>query len=423
MLGLHTRLARNAVWSFLGQGVSIVLQAGYFVAIARLLGSTNYGIYTAAFALVSILSQYASLGSGYIFLRNVSAVRGRFAEYWGNILLSTAGFGSILVALAVLLGHVVLSRTQLLTIFCVAVGDTICQQLTSTIGQVFQTFENLRTMALLNIAVNAARLSLALAMLFTIRHATAYQWAFASMFISMLATAIATMAVSINFGLPVFRWRTLEGHIGEGFVFSFSGSTTYIYNDLDKVMLGHFGMNRANGIYTTAYRVLNICSTPITSIHNAAYPRFFQLGAKGLTYAKPFALRILRRTTVLGALSAVGMFVCAPILPFVVGKSFANSVVALRWLCLIPLFRCFHLSAGDAMAGSGYQNYRLINRIGAAVFNFVLNLILIPHFSWVGAAWASLATDGGLGVADWITVQCLTAKENKQLIANESQAA
>ena len=42
------KLAQNAGWSFLGQTMSTILQAGCFVIIARLLGSTNYGIYTAA---------------------------------------------------------------------------------------------------------------------------------------------------------------------------------------------------------------------------------------------------------------------------------------------------------------------------------------------------------------------------------------
>ncbi len=80
-LQLGGRLAQNAGWSFLGQTVSTILQAGYFVIIARLLGSTNYGIYTAAFVLVSIVSQYSALGSGIIFLRRVGADPNSFAEY------------------------------------------------------------------------------------------------------------------------------------------------------------------------------------------------------------------------------------------------------------------------------------------------------------------------------------------------------
>ena len=70
--------------------------------------------------------------------------------------------------------------------------------------------------------------------------------------------------------------------------------------------------------------------------------------------------------------------------------------------------------AGDALAGAGYQNYRLVTRICAALLNFGLNLILIPRFSWLGAAWASLATDGGLGVIDWIVIRWLISREKNR---------
>ena len=411
---LTGKLARNAGWSFFGQTTSTVLQAGYFVVIARLLGSTNYGIYTAAFALVSIVSQYGSLGSGIVFLRRVSADRSVFAKYWGNILINTIAFGTLLVGALVFIGHFVLDSAHASLVLFIAIGDTVCQQLVSTVGQVFQAFENLRVMATLTLSMNILRFALALGLLITIKNATAYQWAFASMFISILAAVCAVAAVSIAFGRPSFSLRTVVANLNEGFVFSVSGSTTYIYNDLDKVMLGHYGMNAANGIYTTAYRILNICTTPITSIHNAAYPRFFQLGVGGARATEPFARKVLFKTTILGIVAAMGMFVAAPVIPHLVGKSFAKSVLALRWLCLIPLFRCFHLSAGDAMAGAGYQNYRLVTRLCAALLNFVLNLILIPKYSWLGAAWASLATDGGLGVLDWIVIRWLISREKNR---------
>ena len=40
----------------------------------------------------------------------------------------------------------------------------------------------------------------------------------------------------------------------------------------------------------------------------------------------------------------------------------------------------------------------------AAGANVALNLVLIPRYSWRGAAWASLATDGMLGVFLWSVI-------------------
>jgi O-antigen/teichoic acid export membrane protein len=119
----------------------------------------------------------------------------------------------------------------------------------------------------------------------------------------------------------------------------------------------------------------------------------------------------LKRTSVLGVAVAAAMFVTAPLLPRFVGSGFAESTVALRWLCLIPLFRCFHLSAGDAMAGAGFQKYRFGLQLVAASMNFGMNLYLIPHFSWVGAAWSSLVTDGLLGATAWLALRWLVKRE------------
>jgi O-antigen/teichoic acid export membrane protein len=94
-----------------------------------------------------------------------------------------------------------------------------------------------------------------------------------------------------------------------------------------------------------------------------------------------------------------------------VGNAYAESVSALRWLCLIPFFRCFHLSAGDAIAGAGHQKFRLVSQSIAATGNLLLNLYLVPRYSWHGAAWASLATDGSLGVMNWVALMLLSKRE------------
>jgi O-antigen/teichoic acid export membrane protein len=122
------------------------------------------------------------------------------------------------------------------------------------------------------------------------------------------------------------------------------------------------------------------------------------------------ARQLLRRTALLAIGISGALFIFAPLLPHLVGKSYAESISALRWLCLIPFFRSFHLSAGDAIAGAGHQKYRLFSQSIAAVGNLLLNLYLVPRYSWHGAAWASLATDGGLGVMNWLALYYLAKR-------------
>jgi O-antigen/teichoic acid export membrane protein len=403
-------LVRNASWLFAGQGLSFVAQAFYFIALARLLGTRQYGLLAGAAALVAVVSQYSTLGSGLLFLRYVSPDHSRFRIYWGNILMSVCLLGLLLSAAITLSGRWLVGAESVPLLFPIAIADCLFGQLSGCAGQVFQTFEKMKYSAMLTLLGNISRCLLAAGMMLTLGRASAWQWAIASLVVSFISAAAAFAIVTRFFGLPSFSPSLLVKRAAEGFVFAISGSTTAVYNDIDKVVISHYGMNRANGIYSMAYRVVNIGTMPIMAIVTAAFPRFFREGVKGIAATVPLARQLLKRTAALGFGISAAMFLCAPIIPHLVGKSYAESVTALRWLCLIPFFRCFHLSAGDAIAGAGLQKFRLVSQSIAAGGNLALNLYLVPRYSWWGAAWASLATDGALGVMNWVALIYLSRR-------------
>jgi O-antigen/teichoic acid export membrane protein len=403
-------LVRNAAWLFAGQGLSFVVQGAYFIVLARLLGTTQYGLLSGVVALVAVVSQYSTLGSGLIFLRYVSPDHSRFRIYWGNILMTVSVLSLLLILGLRLSGRWLVGAASVPLLLPIAIGDCLFSQLGSCAGQVFQTFEKMKFSAALVLLSSISRCILAVGMLLVLGKASAWQWAIASLTVSAVSACAAFAIVTRFFGLPSFSPSLLIKRSAEGFVFAISGSTTAVYNDIDKVVLSHFGMNQANGIYSMAYRVVNIGTMPIMSIVAAAFPRFFREGVKGIAATVPMARQLLRRTAILGFGISAAMFLCAPIIPHLVGKSYAESVSALRWLCLIPFFRCFHLSAGDAIAGAGHQKYRLLSQSIAAIGNLLLNLYLVPRYSWLGAAWASLATDGTLGVMNWLAIIYLSKR-------------
>jgi O-antigen/teichoic acid export membrane protein len=407
-----SKLATNASWMFGGQVASFGIQAAYFVLLARLLGTTEYGVLAGAAALVNIFSQYSGMGAGILFLRYVSPDHSKFREYWGNILLSSTVVATLVILSLKATGKWLLGPESASILVILAIGDCLCAQLTTAAAQVFQTFERMHITAVLNFLINLLRLLMAISLVLIVGKATAWLWAIASLSVSIVACLVAISVVVSKFGWPTFSIQLFFKRLGEGFVYAVSGSTTTVYNDVDKVMLGHYGMVAANGIYAMAYRVVNICTMPIGSIHSAAFPRFFREGSKGVRPAALFARALLKKTAILGVLAAFGMFFCAPLLPKIAGHDFSGSIAALRWLCLIPLFRSFHLSAGDAISGAGFQRFRLASQFVAAVGNFGLNLYLIPHYSWRGAAWASLATDGSLALMNWIILGYLSRSKS-----------
>jgi O-antigen/teichoic acid export membrane protein len=402
---LKSRAARDASLVFFGQVTSVAIQTGYFVLLARLLGSREYGVYAGAFALVSIMSQYAALGSGTIFLRYVSPDHNKFSAYWGNILASVAVTGLLIVIGLKIWGKWAVGPASAPLLVTVAIGDCFFRRLTECASQVFQAMQQFRYTAMISMLTNLFRCAAAAALFLFLRHTNAGVWAVSAAAFSGAAALVAVLLITQNIGSPSFSRKVFTRHAFEGAGFSVASATGAVYNDIDKLLLSHFGMTVANGIYTLSYRVADICTVPIGSMHSAMLPRFFKRGnEEGIVGTITLARRLLQRTSVIGVLAAFGMFFGAPLLPFILGQSFSPSVGAVRWLCLLPLFRSLHLSAGDALLAGGYQKVRFAMQATVAIANFVANLYLIPRYSWHGAAWATLGTDGSLGIISWIVL-------------------
>jgi O-antigen/teichoic acid export membrane protein len=394
-------LARNTGWMAVGQGLSLLLQASYFVLLARLLGAVEYGIFVGAFAFTNLVAQYSSLGTGTIFLRYVSRDTGDFSAHWGNILAVTVSLGGGFSLALHLLGPHVLNPQSAALVGLAGIANCVCAQLMIEAGRVFQAFEKVRITATLNLLMNFIRMLTAGGMLLVLHRTTAWNWAVASTAVSLLVATIAVVTVTTHYGRPRFAPSLLYHHGLEGFGYSFAASTSLIYNDLDKTMLSHYGMNVANGIYGMAYRILDVATIPTSALVYAAVPRLFQRGRSGLESVAELSGRLLKRALPVSLLIAIGLFVGAPIIPRILGNSFVESVAALRWLCLIPVFRSLHQLTGSALLGAGLQTHRTATQVVAAGLNFGLNLWLIPRYGWHGAAWASLATDGSLSVMNW----------------------
>ena len=410
--GTSDKSLRSSVgWIFIGQCSGYVLRVVYFILIARALGVVEYGAVAAAFAFVSLGAQYSRLGSGMVLLRYVSADRPQFSVYWGNVLVTTlAASGLITLVFTLVAPHILDAKSVGLVAFTAA-ASCVFEQITISTTQVFQAFQRMGFTAGLNLLTSLFRTLAAAGLLLSTHHATAREWVILSMIVSGLASVIGIVAVTVCFGLPKLDLKLFQTRAGEGVEYAFAASTNSAYDDLDKTMLSHFGMTAAVGIYAMAYRVIEMATVPITSIQLAAEPRQFALGADGVLESAALGKRLLSKSVLLSLATAAILFATAPVLPLLVGKNFSESVSALRWLCFIPLFRSIHHLTGSVLTCSGNQRIRTANQLATAAFNFLLNLWLIPHFGWVGAAWASLLSDGSLGLMNWLTLRYVLRKK------------
>ncbi len=416
-------LARNTGWMFVGQGGNFFLQAGYFLAVARLLGVTEYGIFAGAAALVNAVTPYSSLGTQMIFMRHVSAARSSAQEYWGNVLTVTAGTSLLLMAGLALAGDKLFGAGRVGLIVVLVAANCFMSQVVSSASVVFQTFEQLKATAWLRALSNLLRLLAIVVLLIYLRHATAFECSLGILAASTLGAATAMVWVRRGIGKARASARLFRLRFWEGIGFSFAGSTQAVYNDIDKMMLSHYGMNAANGFYTMAYRVVDFATTPVIAIDGAVLPRFFTLNKQGLPAVVRMARKVVPVAALAGLAAAGFTLLASPFFVRIAGHGFANAVLAIRWLCWLPALRGVHQLAGGVLTATGRQNYRTAAQFMVAVVNFALNLAWIPSHGWLGAAWASLVSDGALGVLSLLLVFILAGRGSQRNHSNPYQGA
>jgi O-antigen/teichoic acid export membrane protein len=405
---LSSRMGRNAGWMLIGQGLNLLLQSGYFILLARLLGVGEYGVFAGAFAFVAIATPYSTLGSGLLFVRYVGADHSKFAAYWGNVLLSAAVAGPILTAALCLIAPHFLNPASAALVMLVGIANCIFAQLLASMGFVFQAFELLRMTALLSLLNNFLRFAAVVAMVAALPHASAKQWAVVTVYISIIGAAIGFFFITKHFGRPRFSPRMFVSRAIEGLGFSLGWSAQSAYNDIDKTLLSHYGLNIQNGIYTAAYRIVDVATTPIAALDAAALPRYVRESVTELNSVPALAIRLAKRASMLGIMTSAALFLAAPLVPLVVGHGFAETVLALRWLCFLPALRGIHYLTGCALTGAGFQRFRTTSQLCVAGLNLGLNLWLIPRYGWLGAAWTSLASDASLAVINWFLVRWIS---------------
>lgn len=354
-------------------------------------------MFSAVLAFVFILAPYAGWGGGNLLIMHVSRDHQLFPIYWGNALLLSLISSICLIALAVTLCASIFPDLPCVAVMLIALSELFFMRIAEISGQAFQAFENMSMTAKIQLFPGLFRLVAVICFIKVGNGASLDKWA-AWYFGSSIASGVLSLIIVTSLlGWPKPCLMHLKKQIIPGFYFSLGISAKSVYADIDKTMLARLSTADATGIYATAYRFISFAFAPILSLLTATNARFYRSGEAGLKNSFGFALRLMPFSTGYGILAALLLLGLAPVIPIVLGQEYARSTDALRWLAIVPCIQGFHYLFADALTGAGLQKARSLAQVFIALFNVLLNSWLIPLYSWKGAAWATIVSEGLLG--------------------------
>jgi len=167
-----------------------------------------------------------------------------------------------------------------------------------------------------------------------------------------------------------------------------------VYYHIDIVMLGKMKGEEVAGWYGVSYHLFFALATIPGAFLSAIFPvlsRFFMESEELLKKAYQKSFKVL---VGVGIPASVGSFLLSEkIILFLFGPQFQQSIAALKILSLFIIISYLNGLAGYFLTSTNRQ--ALTAKIIAATtgINVFLNFILIPRYSYIGAAYATVVSE------------------------------
>lgn len=394
------KLAKGTFAMTAGMTLRTVGQAAVFLVVARVLGVEAYGAYVAVLALATGLGGLVGLGTPMIMLRDIARDPAISNEGWGRTLAALFVTAPPLFVIFMLVAWVVLPKqVDWVVVVCLGTAEIVLAPLVLAAIQLYQGHERMGRAARLALVpilprIVAALLLFPFSLVWPMPATPLMAWSFLYLLAAVTAAGYSLWLVRRDFGIRnKMRVSGLRNSIRQGWAFSAGGAAQKIYVDVDKVMLARLASLEAAGIYSAAYRVVDMASVPLLSFFSAAAPRFFRAGQDGTRHVARFALRVLPIPMIYALGVGVTLYMLAGMLPLILGGGFASAADALRWLVWVPLLTTPRRFLQNAFGASGRQQVNVLVVVCGSVLNVGLNLWAIPAWGWRGAIGATYAAE------------------------------
>ena len=393
-MGTARRIYKNTLYLGAAEIVSRVLQFVVMLYAARLLGIEDFGKFSFALSLSLIALVLADLGINYLLIREISRNKSLAGKCFANaflakVLLSAAAFAVIVIALNIL-NYPQDTRQIVYIIWVFAILSTF----TELFYSIFRAFEMMQYDAFLKILRMSLLTVSSLYVLFRGYGIFAFSYTF--VFAELAVVLIAFFMALKNFIKLEFTadFSFISSLVKKAFPFGLAFVFGSIYFFIGSVMLSKMRGNSEVALYSAAYNIaLTILFIP-TVYTNAIYPvlsRYYRESREnlGILYERSF-----KYLYIIGLPISFGSYFLAErIIFFLYGKAYSASVIALQVISWYLFIKFLNFLLGTVLSSVDRQNKRVLGQGLTAGFNVMLNLLLIPKFGYVGAAWATFATE------------------------------
>ena len=358
--------------------------------LARVISPEGFGIIAFVTALITYFTIFVEFGFDVISVKKISNNPSVINKYVNNVI--TIKFVNALFLYVILFIVVFLLNRSIEVKICLLLYGLIIFVQAISLEFVFQGTEKFKYLSYK--IIGRSLLYLILILIF-IRNDNNVYFVFIFMVLSNLIFSIWHFhKYQNNFG--VFRFeiskRFLKTMIKESYPLLLSVVMATIYGNMDLVMLGFIKSDKDVGIYNASYKLFLLAILPFNILLRVFLPTLSRF-----TLSKIFRKDLLFFISLmicLGILITVPLFCFSNELLFIIyGKTYTAGNTSLKILAVNGFIVCLSIAFGNPLTVWGKQKLHAIALTIGAVCNIILNFLLIPSYSYNGAALATLFSE------------------------------
>ena len=393
---IATASARRATFDVaiqvVGRALNLLLGIYVTALVARLLGDDGYGRWTTIFVVVSFTSYLTDLGIRGIAVQRASAEPRRAPE-WIGALLSIRFLVAIPATLISIAVVAAVAGNDDMLVAGLLLSATIFVSVPGALQMVFQLqVRNHVTIALLTL--NSVLWAGAVV------YCDANDLGIVELAAAFLGVAIVTnvlQGVLAARAMPIRTrgTRPLWGPlIRLGAPLALSGLLVNLYGRIDQIIVFRAAGAGDAGLYGAVYRILEQAHFIPLSLNATMFPMVAAAWASDRGRAR----RLLQLGAEYMMVGSAGLLafaiVCArPSVEFVFGSGFPDAAPALPILMGAFIAISFGYLGGQGVIVLGLQRLAVTAAATGLVVNVVLNLIFVPPYGFLAAAWITLITE------------------------------
>ena len=387
-------IAKNTGVLFAADIITKILSLILLIYIARYLGDVIFGKYSFALVFTGLFGVLTNLGMNELIIREVARDKTKASKYLGNVAIIRVILSIIALVLVIIAINLMNYPEDTTTAVYIFAFYTILLSLGAIFRVTFRAFERMEYEALINILSRGITVSLGLTVLFC-------GYGLIELAFVFLISSVFDLLFGFSICIKKFARPKLEidldfwkETIKTSIPFSLSSIFIMIYWRIDMVMLSVMKGDAVVGWYSAAYNLVFAFEPIVFIFMSAVFPVMSKLFVSSTDSLKIAYEKSIKYLLIIGLPISVGLMVLADkIILLIYTDAFTPSILALQILAWAVLLLFLYRPALYLLGSINRQKQMaLIGGMGATV-NIVLNLFLIPKFSYVGAGIATIATE------------------------------